>query len=78
MVVPAYRNTEDRVDGVSAVHPDFVDQRLEQTLDRSGRPLRHRLSHAFTEYCQFLWRMCGEIGLAHFVREDLTTYSQCR
>ena len=29
VVVPAQRNTEGRVDGVAAVHPDLVDQGLE-------------------------------------------------
>jgi hypothetical protein len=36
MVAPANRDTEYRVDGFSAVHPDFVDERLKQRLDQGA------------------------------------------
>jgi hypothetical protein len=53
-VVPADRNTEDRVDGLSAVHPDFVDERLEEGLDRGRVTAGQRLGHPVTERRQFL------------------------
>jgi hypothetical protein len=53
-VVPANRNTEDRVDGLSAVHPDFVDQRLEQGLDRGRVTAGKRLGHPVAERRKFL------------------------
>ena len=74
-MVPAYGNTEDRVDGPSAVHTDFVDQGLEQGLDRGWITAGQRLGHPVTERRQFLARWGGQVGLVHFVRQHLTTGS---
>jgi arylsulfatase A-like enzyme len=53
LVAATNGNTEDRVDGLSAVHPDFVDEGLEQGLDRGGVTAGQRLGHPVTERRQF-------------------------
>src|ERR1017187_8456479 len=55
-VAPTNRNTEDRVDGLSAIHPDFVDERLKQGLDWGRVTAGQGLGHPVTERRQFLRR----------------------
>ncbi|MHB8245973.1 MAG: hypothetical protein ACYDGN_11600 [Acidimicrobiales bacterium] len=67
-MVAAQRNAEDRVDGVPAVHPDLVDQGLQQGLHRACRTLSHRLGYSLPEHGQLLGCGCGEVGFLHLVR----------
>ena len=60
---PTHRDTENRLDGIPAVHPDLVDQPLRWILHRRCRPFRHRLGLPITRCRQLLWGRWSGVGL---------------
>ena len=61
------------MDGLSAVHPDFVDERLEQGLDRGRVTDGQRLCHPVTERRQFLRRWGGQASHPVSSVDDMTS-----
>ena len=54
------------MDGISAVHSDIADERLEQGLDRGTVTAGKRLGHPVTERRQFLRRWGGQDAAVMF------------
>ncbi len=64
------------MDGLPAVHSDFVDQGLQQGLDGACRSLGDRLGDSFTEHGQLFGCRCGEVGVVHLVCQLLASGSK--